>query len=646
MIREPNSASAPKLLLIGVDALVWPVLARLTAQGRLPAIDALLKRGAMTPLRPMQPAWTPTNWASIATGATPARHGVVRWQSTGADGRVLSSFDARAVRVERLWNSLGRAGLRTLLIHYPASWPSDDPSVTVVDGFAQPGHGVCPFEAAPPGIYLLADEGPVPPEHRPGLPRPVLIDPVPAGPASRELRLCVQAADGTEMASQLVIVTGSGDDLELAWQQPGGPDIRTRLGEWSGWLPCAAGRGRASARFRAIRSAGRLVIYRSQVIPESGEGQGTPGALAALASRLGPYLEHASTIPYRTGLVDFETVLEDARYQAEWMIGAALTGLNEDAYDVAAFHWHFIDHLNHDHLHELDPDCPASDPVTADAAWELFAAAYGVVDGVVARALSSAAPSTVIGLISDHGCVSDRRAVNLSKVLVQRGLLSLRGPTPDLDRDQIGESDIDPATSLVAPAGDKVFGLRVLAEGPDRQRVIRKVVSDLRSWVDPATGETPFAFVGDRDEAQLLGLSADTSEDITFAWSAGYSAGSFARWRSIREENGIGTPEVYSSHHAGVSPLAATTMTSNLATLILAGPGIRSGYRRDVARSGVPPITCVAPTLARLLRAAPPAACEAGPLLDLFEDGDPEWIPPEEADMTPVSARLEEMGYF
>src|SRR5262249_39216695 len=123
MTRESGSAPAPRLLLIGIDALVWPVLERLMAQGRLPAIDAVLKRGAMTSLRPMHPAWTPTNWASIATGATPARHGVVRWQRTGPDGRVLSSFDGRAVRVERLWNSLGRAGSRTLLIHYPASWP-------------------------------------------------------------------------------------------------------------------------------------------------------------------------------------------------------------------------------------------------------------------------------------------------------------------------------------------------------------------------------------------------------------------------------------------------------------------------------------------------------------------------------------------
>jgi hypothetical protein len=385
-------------------------------------------------------------------------------------------------------------------------------------------------------------------------------------------------------------------------------------------------------RFRALRSAGRLVIYRSQMMPEGGFG--TAGASESLTKRLGPYLEHASTIASRTGLVDLDTVLEDARYQGDWMVRAALTGLHDDGHDLAMFHWHFVDHLNHDHLHQVDPDSPAYQTAGAPAAWDTFAKALGVVDAMVAEALTEVGPDTVVGLVSDHGCVSDQRAVNLRKFLVRQGFLVLRGPAPGLDRDRVEDHEIDWERSAAVLPDDKVFGLRVLAEGADKERVTRALVAALRGWVDPDTGRSPLEVVADRRESQLLGLHGPDVEDVNFAWSSGYAGSSFARWRRIVGDGEIGRPEVHSSHHAGVSPLAGTAMTSNLATLVLAGPGVREGYRRDVQATGVPPITCVAPTLAAVLRAEPPAACESGPLLDLLAGGEGAWTPPRDAVVT------------
>lgn len=53
--------------------MVPVTVTRFLGEGVLPGFAKLLERGSFMRLRPVVPAQTPSNWQTIATGATPGR---------------------------------------------------------------------------------------------------------------------------------------------------------------------------------------------------------------------------------------------------------------------------------------------------------------------------------------------------------------------------------------------------------------------------------------------------------------------------------------------------------------------------------------------------------------------------------------------
>jgi len=84
----------PKLMVLGLDAVSLTLLDRFRAH--CPTIHRWLRRGTAGRALPCFPVYTPTNWATLATGAdssTPAAEG---WHNRIA-GEPLSTFDRRAI---------------------------------------------------------------------------------------------------------------------------------------------------------------------------------------------------------------------------------------------------------------------------------------------------------------------------------------------------------------------------------------------------------------------------------------------------------------------------------------------------------------------------------------------------------------------
>jgi predicted AlkP superfamily phosphohydrolase/phosphomutase len=67
------------------------------------------------------PVWTPTNWATLATGAHAGMHGMTRWDVDLGGGRRLDGVHGDRVNAERIWNARERAGLKSAIVHYPAA---------------------------------------------------------------------------------------------------------------------------------------------------------------------------------------------------------------------------------------------------------------------------------------------------------------------------------------------------------------------------------------------------------------------------------------------------------------------------------------------------------------------------------------------
>lgn len=65
-----------KLLVIGIDQAIPYLIQKFYREGLIPNIEGLIQKGVIAEAYPCPPCDTPTNWATIATGATTAVHEV------------------------------------------------------------------------------------------------------------------------------------------------------------------------------------------------------------------------------------------------------------------------------------------------------------------------------------------------------------------------------------------------------------------------------------------------------------------------------------------------------------------------------------------------------------------------------------------
>ncbi|NUT53719.1 MAG: hypothetical protein HOV94_41480, partial [Saccharothrix sp.] len=139
-----------RLVLVGLDGFSPRWLDRLLDDGRLPALASMRRDGATADLYSTLPATTPVAWASIATGAWPSTHGVegflVHRPGDALDRRVSGCYSTRCA-AEPLWETATRAGLRSCVVKFPVSYPSDSATLRV-DGAAGWGGLHCLHELA------------------------------------------------------------------------------------------------------------------------------------------------------------------------------------------------------------------------------------------------------------------------------------------------------------------------------------------------------------------------------------------------------------------------------------------------------------------------------------------------------------------
>ncbi len=147
-----SAPSAPRVVILGLDAANWGSLTPLMEAGRLPNLERLVRDGASGELATFLPTVSPALWTTVATGKGMAAHGVsVRVVSLeGGRGHEISSTlssDARLVKA--LWEIYTDRGLRSCFLGWWATWPPEQTNgVIVSDRFLQSGErgGIHPPE--------------------------------------------------------------------------------------------------------------------------------------------------------------------------------------------------------------------------------------------------------------------------------------------------------------------------------------------------------------------------------------------------------------------------------------------------------------------------------------------------------------------
>lgn len=125
--------SSRPVFLLGLDGLGLEFLDSPLVTEAAPNLVALLRGANVAPLTSTFPPYTAPAWTSITTAVDPGRHGVFGF--TDSAGHPVS--DA-SVAAPRLWDYVGRAGGRSVVVNMPITHPARPIEGVMVSGMPVP----------------------------------------------------------------------------------------------------------------------------------------------------------------------------------------------------------------------------------------------------------------------------------------------------------------------------------------------------------------------------------------------------------------------------------------------------------------------------------------------------------------------------
>ena len=139
---HPRRPARP-LLVIGWDAATPELIEPWMADGTLPHLAALARRGRWGRLRSLIHPLSPAAWTSAFTGLNPGRHGIWDFGQRLPGSYEVQPTGAHLRSGATLWDIAGDCGLRSVVINVPLTHPSPP-----MEGLLVPGVGAASLEGA------------------------------------------------------------------------------------------------------------------------------------------------------------------------------------------------------------------------------------------------------------------------------------------------------------------------------------------------------------------------------------------------------------------------------------------------------------------------------------------------------------------
>lgn len=127
-----------KVFVIGLDGLSFDMLNQIRNKYNLKNINKLLSDGAAGPLRSVIPYSSAPNWASITTGVNPGKHGFYSFFFPKDNAYEYQFPNSTHVKVDRLWDIIGRNGKSSLVVNVPGTYPPREITGSMVTGMLTP----------------------------------------------------------------------------------------------------------------------------------------------------------------------------------------------------------------------------------------------------------------------------------------------------------------------------------------------------------------------------------------------------------------------------------------------------------------------------------------------------------------------------
>lgn len=127
--------SGGRTCLIGLDGMPCGLLRRLAEAGVMPRVAERIAAGHLREMRASLPEISSVSWSSFMTGAGPGTHGVFGFTDLKPDSYELRFPSFEDVDVPTLWDRLGRAGVTSVVLNQPATYPARSIPGVLVSGF-------------------------------------------------------------------------------------------------------------------------------------------------------------------------------------------------------------------------------------------------------------------------------------------------------------------------------------------------------------------------------------------------------------------------------------------------------------------------------------------------------------------------------
>lgn len=127
-----------RVFVIGLDGGTFDLIRPWAEQGKLPTFRKMMDSGAWGNLTSTVPPVTASAWSSFMTGKNPAAHGLFDFMQRRNGSYDLAPVSALDRDGKSVWDLIGEAGKRVIVMNVPVTWPPQPTPGLLVTGMLTP----------------------------------------------------------------------------------------------------------------------------------------------------------------------------------------------------------------------------------------------------------------------------------------------------------------------------------------------------------------------------------------------------------------------------------------------------------------------------------------------------------------------------
>lgn len=549
---------ARRVIVIGLDGFDPELAEKFMAEGLLPNLSELKKRGSYHRLKTTTPAISPVAWSSFMTGCEPSKHNIFDFLSRDPRTYLPTLSSARILPPQRrlrlwkkeiplgrpiiqgfrksvpFWKILGDRGIPGTILRVPITFPPEKFRGHLLAGMCTPdlkgSQGTFSFYTSDPSKINEKESGvTIPVEIKNNL-----ITTYISGPEN--------SVTGEEVRIPLRLFLKNETEVLV---EVCGQKFSLHQGIFSPWInltfPLGLGiKVRAIARFylSSIKPYFNLYITPLNIDPEKPALPiSYPFYYSVYLSKLmGPYItlgEANDTWALNEGALSEKAFLDLTYLNHEEWERMLFNALRKRRQGVIVCVFETTDSIQHMFWRYLEKDHPALLKGPAEFIGDVIRQLYQRMDSLIGQVMSKLKTKDFLLVMSDHGFKSFRRGVNLNSWLYLEGYLKLKDGAKE-SPPWFKEVDWEKTKAYALGLGGLYLNLRgreaqgIVSPGEEARKIKKEIRDKLLALKDEETGQKPILNVYDREEI-YSGPYRENAPDLIIGYNKGYRAS----WDSV-----------------------------------------------------------------------------------------------------------------